>query len=187
MNQASDDIRSNADKLTIKKLWECRTAGDWEGFVELALCNPRFLPFTFSYYDKVPDKLKYSFAIEAYTHRGDSMPSVRKAVRTARRYGSPELPANLANQDFITVYRAGEEPIDKAKYRISWSTELEVAEFFHRRNIEFIRRPSHIYQAKIKPESCIAYTNERQEHEIMQYRKVFDVEEITRRLTGVEK
>ena len=58
-------------------------------------------------YDAIPDGLKYNFAITAYTNHGDSIPAVRAAVRTALRYGKPDLPAYIANADEVIVYRAG--------------------------------------------------------------------------------
>ena len=147
---------------------------DWQGVVDTALSNWEGLPLAFSFYDNIPDKLKYDFATQAYTHHGDNVPTVRKAVRGALKYGKPTLPEELAAQEEITVYRAGKEPPEKAKYRISWTTELQVALFFLKRG----RHSIHLYKGKIKPEHIIAYTDDRSEKEIMQYRHVYDIEEL---------
>lgn len=160
------------------QLLEHMAKGEWEEFVHLALKVYEIMPIAFRYYDKVPDNLKYDFCIQAYLHHGDSIPAVRKAVREALKYGKPKLPKNMQNADFIEVYRAGEETIDKAPYRISWTTKKEVALFFLNEWRE--RHANHLYKAKIKPQDIIAYTNDREEFEIMQYRKVYDITEIQR-------
>ena len=158
-------------------LMEYRRRGEWENFIDITLAVCEVMPIAFQYYAEVPDNLKYNFAIDAYMQHGDSVPAVRKAVRGARRYGKPCLPPDMATLDEITVYRAGEEPIDKSKYRISWTTDKDVALFFL--NDYIGRHASHLYRAKIKPEKVIAYTNDRNEKEIMQYNGVYDIEDIT--------
>lgn len=163
----------------LNRMYKYLHANDWKDFIDFSTAFPAVLPWAFLYYDYVPDDLKYNFAIDAYTCAGDHIPAVRQAVRLARRYGSPNLPEELQSLDWITVYRAGEEPIAKAKYRISWTTDREKAVWFHNRNLEYLHRPSSVYRAKIRPGDCIAYTDARKEREVMQYRKVFDVEDIT--------
>lgn len=164
------------------KLLEHYHGGNWQEFINMTLSCYEVMPIAFYFYDEVPDNMKYSFCTEAYTHHGDSIPAVRKAVRSALKYGRPELPEELKNAQEITVYRAGEEPIDKAKYRISWTTDKSVAEFFL--NAYIGRHASHLYKGKIKPEHIICYTNDRKEQEIMQYRHVYDIEDITEATTG---
>lgn len=169
-------------QISIAEFWrpqllELANAGKWKEFVEFALARYETLPDAFMFYDKLPDNLKYYFCTEAYTHHGDSLPIVRKAVRSALKYGKPKLPKKLATADEITVYRAGEEPINLARYRISWTTDKKVALFFL--NEYNGRHASHLYRGKIKPEKIICYTNDRKEKEIMQYNNVYDLEEIT--------
>lgn len=163
--------------IMFPKLIECKQKGNWEEFINIAISHYEVMPEAFSFFEEIPDNMKYDFAIKAYTHHGDSIPSVRKAVRVARKYGVPVLPPEIASKDVITVYRSGEEPINKAKYRISWTTDKEVADFFMYtyRN----RRANHIYKAQIKTKDIIAYTDDRNEREVMQYRKVFNIEDIT--------
>lgn len=165
------------------RLIELKNARKWEEFIDLALIRWEVMGLAFQFYDEVPDELKYNFAVEAYTHHGDSMPVVRKAVRGARKYGAPVLPEELREQAIITIYRAGEEPIDKARYRISWTTDLEKAVWFYSEYIG--RHAKHIYRGEIKTADIIAYTDDRGEHEVMQYRKVFDVEDITEEVVGL--
>lgn len=160
----------------LPRLMEYRAAGDWQTFINIAIAVYEVMPEAFRYFDEVPDDLKYDFAIQAYKSHGDSIPAVRRAVRVCRRYGAPELPADLRDKEQITVYRAGEEPPDKAKYRISWTTDLSVAKFFF---AEYNKRhANYLYQAQIKTADIIAY-DDGEEREVMQYRKVFDIQDIT--------
>lgn len=155
-------------------LLDLRNKGKWKEFIDFALSKHQIMPIAFQYFDEVPDELKYNFCIDAYTHHGDSVPAVRKAVRTALRYGKPNLPEELKGLDFIEVYRAGEEPPHLCPYRISWTADKNVALFFLNHYAK--RHAAYLYKAKIKPQHVIAYTNERDEKEIMQYRHVYDVE-----------
>ena len=151
--------------------------GEWQNFIDLALTHWEVMAIAFQFYSEVPDSLKYQFAIDAYINHGDSIPAVRKAVRNAWKYGKAVLPPEIANEQAITIYRAGEEPIEKAKYRISWTADYKIAEFFL---TEYIgRHATHLYSGKIKTADIIAYCDEREEREIMQYGKVFDIVEIT--------
>lgn len=161
----------------LQDLLDARAAGDWKRFISRALSVYEVMPEAFSFYDEIPDGLKYDFAISAYIHHGDSIPAVRKAVKGAAKYGKADLPADLRDQETITIYRAGEEDIRKCKYRISWTTDLEVAKFFF---YDYIgRHAAHLYKGQIKTSDIIAYNDERKEKEVMQYRKVFAIEEIT--------
>lgn len=159
------------------ELLKYRAAGEWENFCKLALTVFEVMPDAFLFYDQIPDNLKYNFAIVAYTHHGDSIPAVRKAVRGARKYGKANLPTELQTQETVVIYRAGEESIQKSKYRISWTTSLETALFFL--NEYRGKHASHLYRAKIKPADIIAYTDDRNEKEVIQYNKVFDIEDVT--------
>lgn len=164
-------------KAFFPRLMELKNAEKWQEFITLSLTVYELMPIAFKYFDEIPDELKYNFAIEAYTNHGDAVPAVRHAVRNAKKYGRPNLPAAMAAADHITIYRAGEEIITKCKYRISWTTNKDTALFFL--NTYAGRHASHLYKAKIKPADIIAYTNDRKESEIMQYMKVYDIEEIT--------
>lgn len=153
-----------------------RQAGDWDEFIRCALDCPEVMADAFEFFDEIPDPLKYDFAIEAYTHHGDSVPAVRKAVRRANRWGRPELPKELEAAREITVYRAGEEPMEKAKYRLSWTTDVRVARFFL--DTYGGRHANHLYTGKIRPRHIIAYTDAREEKEIIQYGHVYDITSI---------
>ena len=155
---------------------------EWSDLCSTIGTSGDYLHFLFEiYWDIIPDAYKYDHVVACMTHRGDSSPFIRKCLRQARRYGKPSLPPEIADKDIITVYRGGREPLSKARYRISWSTDIEVAKWF--RNRELLRGASgsdvRLYRGKISQDKVIAYTNDREEHEIMQYRSVCDVEDIT--------
>lgn len=158
------------------KLMEYRERGQWQDFIDLALCVWQLLPFAFRFYNEIPDSMKYNFAISAYTHHGDQIGAVRKAVRSAGRYGKATLPEELTDAKTVEIYRAGEEPIEKAKFRISWTTDLKIANFFL--NEYTWRHATHLYKGTIRTQDIIAYTDEREEREVMQYGKVFDIIEL---------
>lgn len=161
----------------VYKLLKYRGKSDWQGFIDFALTHRKYLAWAFSFFEEIPDNLKYDFCVDAYISHGDSVPKVRTAVRKALKYGKPDLPEEFKNAEYIVVYRAGEEPIKKAKYRISWTTDKAIALFFL--NTYALSHATHLYKGKIKPCHVIAYTQDRNESEIMQYNHVYDIEEIT--------
>lgn len=125
-------------------------------------------------FEELPDFLKYVAIIRAYLKNdGHKIPAIRKKIRELKKYGKPDLPEEIKFQKEIMIYRAGEEPIEKAKYRISWTTDLEEAR-------RILNRPwntaKYLYKGVIRTDKIIAYTNEADEHEVMQYRNVQNIE-----------
>ena len=165
----------------IARLEKHRRNGDWTGLCLRILTSGQIgMAFTFPlYFPLIPNEMKYDFIVRAYIHNGNHIPAIRKALRQARRYGSPVFPQDLAQQEVLTIYRSGREPINKAKYRISWTTSRDIATWFWERKSQFKRTSVHIYQGKIKRDKVIAYTHLRGEQEVMQYRNVFDIEDIS--------
>lgn len=155
--------------------WE---RGNWRLFVNLATSDPsptpELLKFVFSFYDEIPDPdLKYELAVLSYMHYGDRLPEVRKAIRALRNYKNRYLPEWLQTQEKIKVYRAGDEPIEKARCRISWTSSREVAEW-----VLYVWKPctkKYLYQGEIETKNIIAYTDALKEEEIMQYRSVKNI------------
>lgn len=186
INSMIDELLDTRKRYTAQKrrflpeLMRYRAAGEWQKFIDRALTVYEVMPEAFKHFDEVPDSMKYDFAISAYIHHGDSIPAVRRAVRSCRRYGAPKLPADLRDKEQITVYRAGEEPRGKAAYRLSWTTDRRIAEFFLNEYVH--RHANYLYQAQIKTADIIAYVDDREEREVLQYRKVFDIQDITDRI-----
>lgn len=156
---------------------------DWEKVSDLIELNPHIMAEGLKLvYRSLPDKYKYSIPVHCYTHNGDRMPVVRKYVRQARKYAPVEarIPAGMIGLPEIEVYRAGEESLDKAAYRISWTTNLDVAKWFYDRAVARSQPQRHIYKGVIKPEQIIRYTDDRQEKEVMQYNSVRNIVELER-------
>lgn len=157
--------------------------GDWEKVSSLIILNPDIMEDGLRrVYPLLPDEYKFSISTECQTHNGDRMPGVRKYVRQARKYAPIEkrIPAEMIGLQEIEIYRAGVEPLDKAAYRISWTTSLDVAKWFYDRAATFRWQKRHIYKGVIKPEKIIWYTDGRQEKEVMQYNGVRNVVELER-------
>lgn len=154
-----------------------KNAQDWEGLSDQIILFSNVYAWTFfKYYECLPDHLKYQTAISAYSKNGDMVPLVRKCIREALKYRPKNaLPEEILSQKEITIYRAGEEPIEKAKYRISWTSDIEVArKFLYVYNYSKYRA-KYLYKGVIKTDKIIAYYNEREEHEILQYRNVQNI------------
>lgn len=165
------------------QLDEAAKNDDWEKVDSLIVLNPEIMEDGLKrVYLLLPDEYKYSIPIDCLTHHGDHMPGIRKYVRQARKYTPIEkrIPAEMIGLPEIEIYRAGEEPLDKAAYRISWTTSLDVAKWFYDRAVARQQPQRHIYKGIIKPEKIICYTNDRQEQEVMQYNSVKDIVEIAR-------
>ena len=89
------------------------------------------------------------------------------------------LPESVRDLDTFTIYRGSSSDISRAPLSLSWSLSYDVAEWFARRNNFLYQLPVHVYQATIKADKIIAYLNYRNEFEVLQYRNIKDVQEIT--------
>jgi len=137
-----------------------------------------------------PKEVLCKIALYHYIHHGDYFPIIRKYVRMALPYRSKDwrdnLPESVRELKTFVVYRAGNEPIEKAKYSISWTLLPDVAEWFAARHEHYHPdEKRHLYRATISADKVIAYINERYEFEIVQYRNVKNIEEIPS--TGVSQ
>ena len=171
------------EKMTyiLTEFWKAIRSENWERVNNLITLNPEFMALGLECaYKHLPDEYKFSIPVECYTHNGDSIPTVRKYVRCARKYVPIEkrIPLEMIDQPEITVYRAGEEGIDRTKRAISWTTDLEVAKWFHDRALADGLPKQQLYQAKIKPDKIICFTDDRNEKEVMQYNCVKDIFEV---------
>ena len=169
--------------LVTEEYFEAVEYEDWEKVVSLIKLNPDIMAEGLELvYRRLPDQYKYSIPTSCYTHNGDCMPTVRKYVQQARKYAPIEkrIPAEIIGLPEIEIYRAGAEPLNKAAYRISWTTSLDVAKWFHDRAVARLQPQRHIYKGVIKPEKIIRYTDGRQEKEVMQYNGVRNVVELER-------
>ena len=169
--------------IVMPRLIEADERHDWEKVCDLIMLTPEIMSAGLKYvYDHLPDDLKFTLPVECYAQNGDRMPVVRKYVRQARKYAPIEkrIPPELQKKSVVEIYRAGDEPIELAKYRISWTTDLKVAQWFYDRALLCEQSPRHLYKGSIKPNQIIWYIDDREEREIMQYGSVHDISEIDR-------
>lgn len=155
------------------------TEEDWEQltFILTESNSAPYLGWLFpAFFPSVPDSEKYNLALQVYSNHGDGYDCVREAVKEIRKYGSPELPSEL--DDLIHIYRAGYEDISEAPYSLSWTTDKAMAEKFVVMQSMKNDKPSALYEGWIRKEQILAYTNDRNESEIIQYGSVMDVREI---------
>ena len=132
----------------------------------------------------IPKPIQYQIAIRLYTDKGDMYGEISDIVKNGKdfrpRDWNKELPECVRTENTFTVYRAGEESIDVAAESMSWTLWRDVAEWFAERHEHYGQGTQHLYQASISADDIIAFTNGRQEFEIIQYQGVRDIEEIPR-------
>lgn len=158
----------------IQHLAQCAIDGNWDEFQEGVFLIPKLIPDALNiFYPFMPDEYRREFVLRTYRNGGDELQSCREAVKSLPREGANELPDDLRGQDVITVYRAGLEDIDEAPRRLSWTTSLEVASFFYVRH-----DGGNVYRACIRPSDVIAYSDAREEKEVLQFDGVYDVEKV---------
>ena len=157
---------------------------DWDAFERFSFYDAQMMEdLLYVCEDFMPLEAKCRFALEHYDNHGDHSPIIRKYVRRARII-RPEnwrevLPESVRGLDTFTVYRGSGSNISRAPFALSWSLSYDIAEWFAHRNNFLYQLPIHVYQATIKADKVIAYLNYRNEFEILQYRNVKDVQEIT--------
>jgi len=138
----------------------------------------------------LPAELKYQLACMHYVNKGDTYPVLRRILRDNRscrpENWRDELPEAVRDNEVFTVYRAGSQTIDKVRYSMSWTLSRDVAEWFADRNDHYGCPEQHIYRATIAADKVIAYLNERNEFEIIQFRNVKNVVELPREGTSDE-
>lgn len=149
-------------------------SGDWDGFSSRVQQIHETMPEAFEiFYPYMPDEYRREFVVGCYDNHGDAVDGCREALKQLPKGGAGELPDDLRGQDVITVYRAGREGMDDAPFSFSWTTSRPVANFFYNRH-----DGGHVYKASLRTCDVIAYDDDRNEREVLQYGDVYDVEEI---------
>lgn len=132
----------------------------------------------------IPMPIQYQIALELYTDKGDMYSEILDIVKDGKEYRTDdwdkEMPECVRDETIFTVYRAGEENIDDTAESMSWTLWRNVAEWFAERHEYYGQGKQHLYKATISADDLIAFTNARQEFEIIQYQGVQKIEEITR-------
>ena len=185
LEAAEAEIEAEADEAEAL-FWTARTLyhmnhQQWEKVKSDLKANQSAMTFLFTegLYEKIPDEHKYKVAVNAYTWWGCSVPEVREAVKKIRLYGDPIFPPELDGVEEIAVYRGSVNGIEGIAYDMSWTTDLKTARFFQWIKQNQKKREGHIYRGKIRRDDVLAYTNRIGQDEIIQYGKVYDVEDIT--------
>ena len=121
----------------------------------------------------------YRCIIDTYTNDGYRFPKriMMKAKNIAPAIDPAERFGDLAECDIVTVYRATNTPIGKVHNDLSWTTSKNVAIWFGYRCTERIA-PLHIYTGTIERDKIIAFTNERNEFEVIQHGNVKGIVEL---------
>lgn len=132
--------------------------------------------------DRIPGDQLYEITLDVYTK--SRVPFPKKRILDLRRVRPAdylkELPENLANADPIVIYRATlSGDIAEVKKEISWTTDRNTALFFYGRNIHIGCKDVHLYRGTIEKSKIIAYTNMRNEFEVLQHMSVKNIEEVT--------
>lgn len=157
---------------------------DWKEFEKVACYDAEnAVGLLYRHENLLPKDLKCRIAIYHYVHHGDLSPIIRKYVCVALPYRPKNwrdaLPETVRELDSFVVYRAGSEPIEKAKYSISWTLLLDTAKWFAARHKHYFPdQEQHLYRGTISADKVIAYLDDCNEFEIVQYRNVKDVEEL---------
>lgn len=125
----------------------------------------------------------YRCIIDTYTNDGYKFP--RRVMLRAKKI-APSIPAverfgDLPAGDVLTVYRAANTPINKVRNDLSWTINKNVALWFGYRLSDLYGEdfdPLHVYTGTIERDKIIAYTNDRNEYEVIQHGSVKDITEI---------
>lgn len=150
---------------------------NWQAFSSSVQAAYEVMPEAFElFYPDMPAEYRREFVVGCYINHGNNVEGCRKAVCALEKGGATELPEEYRQLDSITVYRAGDEPIEEAARRISWTLDFDRACWFLSEYNG--RHAQHLYQADLNTSDVIAYTNERSEAEVLQYMSVYNVMEI---------
>lgn len=153
--------------------FECGNNGKWRSANVLATVYGSF----------TDPAILYRCIIDTYTHDGYKFP--RRVMLHAKKI-APSVPMSerldgLPEGDVLTVYRAASTPINKVRNDFSWTINKNVALWFAYRfsdiyGVKF--DPLHVYTGTIERDKIIAYTNDRNEYEVIQHGSVKDITEI---------
>ena len=171
-------------KMLFKKAAEAIRNQDWEAVDQVACYDDEMGNYMLAMYEeRLPLEVKCRIALYHYSNRGDFYPSVRKYVRKAGiirpENWREELPSSVRDLDTFTVYRGGSEDVKKAACSMSWTLSQETAEWFMKRHELTHPGQQHLYKGTIVADKVIAYMGGRKEYEIVQYRGVRNIEEVS--------
>lgn len=159
-----------------------RTDQNWSSFIELSLWKEDYADYALRFYKEVPEELRADWIMKCYMIYGENLHSMHRAIQEVRRYKSPRLPKAWKDEMYIPVYRVGPEEIDRAKYGLSWTTDQEAV--FRLYTESENQEGLHVWKGYIRPRSIIAYMTISGRPEVVQFKKVKGITEITDEANG---
>lgn len=152
--------------------------GDWSGIMLLDNTGDALFALNVAH-DSIPPEQLYEITLDVYTNSRIPFTGCKKRIIELRKVRPAdylkELPEELEQVDPLTVYRATPSSIDqKIGTELSWTTNKDVAVWFYQR----LLGDKHLYKATIFKDKIIAYTNCRNEFEVLQHRGVKNIEEV---------
>ncbi|WP_165063100.1 hypothetical protein [Adlercreutzia sp. ZJ154] len=168
----------DAEKRKVYWLPEMHELGKqerWNDFIDFVAGHYEVMPDAFNqYFPKMPDEYKRKMVKECYQHNGEYYPECVEAIINLPCNGVNELPSNYANKEVIAVYRGdyADALEDDIEFAPSWTLSIDVARFFRNRKGE----NGKVYKGYISPSDVIAYIDDREEKEVIQFGSVYSVE-----------
>ena len=139
--------------------------------------SPNSLDFLRYFYDALSAVDRYRVTVDTYSGNGYNFP---KDLIIGLKKCKPldyleNLPTEYTKVESITVYRASQTPPDgKLENEISWTTCRGVAEWFLER-YDRNNTVAYLYSGDICKQDIIAFTNDREECEIIQHGDVRNI------------
>lgn len=175
-----EEATQTGPQAIIRELME---AGQYENAFDLAAdstSGPEMLDYLRQYYNDIPAGLRFNLILECYVFDSHNFPHsmIMELEKFRRADYLKDLPTD---EDPVTVFRAGTENIVEATYAISWTIDKDIARQFY---VSQFLTPGlqpprkYFYRGRIHRENILAYTDQRQEREILQYGSVFSIERI---------
>lgn len=131
------------------------------------------------FWDYIPSSQKYDLFVTTYIlmHSTCTERWLTNLIREIRNYKPQDvkdfLYSHADDKGVLTVYRGSDNEVNP-KLSYSWSLSKDVAAKFAR-NVARCGREAYLYTACIKAEDASAYTDDREEQEIIQVQKVFNI------------
>ena len=155
--------------------------GDWSEITMLDNTGEAIYALNFLH-DRIPADQLYRITLDVYVN--SRIPFPKKRILDLRKVRPSDylkdIPEELADTDPVVIYRATlNGDVAEVRKEISWTTDKDTALFFYGRNIHIGFKDVHLYQGTIEKSKIIAYTNQRNEFEVLQHMGVRNVEEVS--------
>lgn len=133
-------------------------------------------------HEKIPGDQLYGITLDVYTN--SRIPFPKKRILDLRKVRPSDylkdIPEELADIDPVVIYRATlNGDAKEVRKEISWTTDKDTALFFYGRNIHIGFKEVHLYRGTIEKSKIIAYTNQRNEFEVLQHMSVRNIQEVS--------